>query len=184
MKKDADSRVNKGFTLVELLVALLISGMLLATVSSVFLMSQKIYTRGENTSYKQKSITNVETDLQNALSRAKSVTLNSNPKGDYNIGFNDKGQCIEKIGTSGTAYIVDQISGINLLAQPTAGVYTMRYQLIPIKVMNMSTLTGGIVMNNIKIVNSDIDPNLVAADFVPIKTVSEYLVIIYATAGT
>jgi len=68
-------RVNsvKGFSLVELLAALLITGILLATISSVFLISQKVYMRGEAISYKQKSITNVETELQNVLAIATAV---------------------------------------------------------------------------------------------------------------
>jgi len=171
MKKIAGIRGNKGFTLIELLVALLISGMLLATVSSVFLMSQKIYTRGENTSFKQKSITNVETDLQNALSRATSVSLKINPpeikppaiiaKDYYSLGFNAQGQCVETFYTNkkneagnfvGTenSYIADQISEIALKALANAGVYTMSYELVPKKDSGMSTLKGGTVLNNSK----------------------------------
>lgn len=148
MKKLANAKSNKGFTLVELIVALLISGMLLATVSSVFLMSQKIYTRGENTSYKQKSITNIETDLQNALAIAITATIvntSSTPVGNYSIGFNNDGVCVEVIG--GEEYKTDQISGITL---DVVNQNTMKYGVIA-KDNTMSTLSGGIVMNNINI---------------------------------
>ena len=144
MKKLKVLTKNKGFTLVELLVALLISGLLLATVSSVFLMSQKIYTRGENTSYKQKSITNIETDLQNALATATAISTSTTSGGDYSIGFNKDGVCVEVIG--GEEYKTDQISEITLLI---TNHNTMKYGLIA-KDNTMSTLGGGIVMNNIK----------------------------------
>jgi|GEM_PF-1322612 len=154
MKKLKVFTGNKGFTLVELIVALLVTGLLLGTISAVFFMSQKIYTRGENTSYKQKSITNVETDLQNSLSRATSVIVKDVPDGDYNLGFNAQGQCVENI--DGVEYRADEISGITLQVQAKnsgdTSPYTMNYELGP-RDITMSTLVGGIVMNNMTINN-------------------------------
>lgn len=140
-----NNRFNKGFTLVELIVALLISGILMATIISVLLMSQKIYTKGENISYKQKSITNIETDLQNALSIASEtgVKISTIPEGNYSIGFKD-GICVEVIG--GETYETDQIDKIVFTV---INGNTMSYEITP-KDQTMSTLTGGIVMNNIK----------------------------------
>jgi len=103
MKIQRNDCGNNGFTLVELLVALLISGILMATVSSVLLMSQKIYTRGGDISYKEGTVTNTETNLQNELSVATGVTLASAPKTvadneeSYNIGFKNDGTCEEVI---------------------------------------------------------------------------------------
>ncbi|MBC3796774.1 PilW family protein [Acetobacterium tundrae] len=148
MKKIINIRSNKGFTLVELLVALLISGILMATVSSIFLMAQKIYTRGGDISYKQKTITNVETELQNALAVATTVSLSSAATGDFNLGFNDQGQCVEVV--DGKTYVIDQISEIFLTGKNQN---TLSYQLIPNA--NMSTLSGGIVMNNKNIIDID-----------------------------
>lgn len=144
MKKLANAQSNRGFTLVELLVALLISGILIATITSVFLMSQKLYTQSGNISYKQKSITNIETDLQNALATATAVSISAAPGGDYSIGFNNDGVCVEVIGAN--EYKTDQISEITLII---ANHNTMQYGLMA-KDNTMSTLTGGIVMNNIK----------------------------------
>lgn len=144
MKKLKVLTKNKGFTLVELLVALLISGLLMATVTSVFLMSQKIYSRGGDISYKQKSITNVETDLQKALSTATEIKINATSGGDYSIGFDKDGVCVEVIG--GVGYSADQISEIAL---KVVSQNNMTYKLVP-KDTSMSALSGGIVMNNIK----------------------------------
>ncbi|HEY5557364.1 PulJ/GspJ family protein [Acetobacterium sp.] len=153
MKIQRNDCGNKGFTLVELLVALLISGILMATVSSVLLMSQKIYTRGENTSYKQKSITNIETDLQNALATATAISTSTVAGSDYSIGFNKDGVCVEVIGAN--EYKTDQISGITL---EVVNHNTMKYGLIA-KDNTMSTLSGGIVMNNIKDASIDTSIN-------------------------
>lgn len=138
-------RFNKGFTLVELIAGLLISGILLMMIIAVFLMSQKIYTRAENISYKQKSITNIETDLQNALSVASEtgVKIDAVPGGNYSIGFKD-GVCVEVIG--GETYETDQIEKIIFTI---INGNTMSYEITP-KDQTMSKLTGGIVMNNIR----------------------------------
>jgi len=156
MRRVNKIRENKGFTLVELVVSLLIVTMLMSTVGMVFLMSQKLYTRGENISYKQKSITNVETDLQNSLSKAIWVEISNNPVAgaDYNLGFNDEGQCVEIFKGSTEKYIIDQISEVTLkVVQTNPGALdtqtrqkTLNYELIPKK--SMSTLSGGIIMNN------------------------------------
>lgn len=164
---------NQGFTLVELLVALLITGVLLGTASTTFLMSQKIYTRGANISDKKGTITNVETNLQNYLSIATAVTLASAPKTDdqksYSIGFKNDGTCeevimIENLDASGNPVLVggkhctesrstiSQISEIQVGAVGT-NVATLNYDLIPFD--SMSTLSGGIVMNNIKLSNAN-----------------------------
>lgn len=144
MKKRVNS-VN-GFSLVELLAALLITGILLATISSVFLISQKVYMRGEAISYKQKSITNVETELQNVLAIATAVNKKNSPsqntdsKHYFNLGFNDKGQCVEYV--DGTEYAVDQITEIKLITAQKI----MNYEFVPKN--SMSVHRGGIVMNN------------------------------------
>ena len=147
---------EKGFTLVELIVSLLIVAMLMSTIGMVLLASQKLYIRGENISYKQKSITNVETDLQNSLAKAIRVEISNNADAgaDYNIGFNDEGECVEIFKGSDKEYIVDQIFEITLkTVQTNPGALdtqlrqkTLNYELIPKK--SMSTLSGGIIMNN------------------------------------
>lgn len=133
---------KSGFSLVELMVALFIFVILMATVISVFLMSQKLYTRGENISYKQKSITNIETDLQNALATATTVEIQSSSGGVYSLGFNRSGECVEVI--NGVEYKTDQITEITF---ENIG-NTLNYKIVPKD--SMSTLKGGIVMNNIK----------------------------------
>ncbi|MEO1815706.1 MAG: prepilin-type N-terminal cleavage/methylation domain-containing protein [Acetobacterium sp.] len=146
MNKQSRRNSQHGFTLIELLVALLITGILMATVTAVFLMSQKVYTRGTDISYKQKSITNIETDLQNVLATATGfTTANSQPTTNdvYGIGFNDQGECVEVI--NGTAYQTDQITEINF---NVSNGNTMNYEIVPKH--EMSVLEGGIVMNNIK----------------------------------
>nr|WP_320023863.1 prepilin-type N-terminal cleavage/methylation domain-containing protein [uncultured Acetobacterium sp.] len=155
MRKIIKIRSKKGFTLIELLVALLISGILMASVTSAFLMSQKIYTRGGDISYKQKSITNIETDLQNALATATAVSIeNSKPSLGtvYGLGFNKNGDAVEII--NGVEYKTDQITRVTVKNNGN----TMNYEIIPKD--SMSTLKGGIVMNNLKTVS--IDTSLVA----------------------
>ena len=98
MKKLINSRASNGFTLIEILVALLITAMLMVTIASIFLMAQKIYTRGGDISYKQKSITNIETELQNSLGRAMKVSIitrapESTDDYDYYIGFDATDKC-------------------------------------------------------------------------------------------
>lgn len=144
MKNKYEFRGKNGFTLVELLVSLLISGILIFTVMSVFLMSQKLYVQGEGISYKQKSITNIETELQNSLGRAMKVSIitrapESTDDYDYYIGFDATDKC--NIGSDG--YFSDQVADIEL---KIAG-DTMAYKLIP-KNNTMSVLSGGIVLNN------------------------------------
>ncbi|WP_303869947.1 PilW family protein [Acetobacterium wieringae] len=139
MKKLFNNHDKNGFTLVELLVSLLISGILIFTVMTVFLMSQKLYIHGEGISYKQKSITNVETELQNSLAKAIEVRVDQTAGGDYSIGFNGAGDC--NIDPGG--YVSDQVKDIQLEIVGD----TMSYKLIP-KNSAMSTLSGGIVLNN------------------------------------
>lgn len=144
MKKTDHFRSKKGFTLIEVMAGLLITGILIATVISVFLMSQKIYTRGGDISYKQKSITNIETELQNALATATNISIEASKPGVgafYGIGFNDKGECVEII--NGEEYKTDQITEISLKNTGNS----MNYEIVPKD--SMSTLKGGIVMNNI-----------------------------------
>ena len=146
MKKLLFFRSKKGFTLIEVMAALLITSILIVTVISVFLMSQKIYTRGGDISYKQKSITNIETDLQNALATATDISIGTSKPSTgafYGIGFNNNGECIEVI--NGVEYQTDQIMEISF--NVTNG-NTMNYEIVPKD--SMSILTGGIVMNNIK----------------------------------
>lgn len=146
MNKQSRPNGKQGFTLIELLVALLITGILMATVTTVFLMSQKIYTRGSDISYKQKSITNIETDLQNALATATSLAVTSSQPTSgavYGIGFNNQGECVEVI--NGVPYQIDQITEISFNVRSGN---TMNYEIVPKN--EMSVLKGGIVMNNIK----------------------------------
>ncbi len=164
---------DRGFTLVEILVALMITGVLLGTAGTTFLMSQKIYTRGTDISYKQGSITNTETNLQNYLSVATGVTLASAPKTDdqesYSIGFKNDGTCeevimIQNVDASGNPVTIGgknctesrtMISQISEIQVDTIGttVATMNYDLVPFN--EMATLSGGIVMNNIKLSNGN-----------------------------
>ncbi|WP_286945383.1 PilW family protein [Acetobacterium sp. UBA5834] len=145
--KDLRKNLDKnGFSLVELIVTLVIVVILTTTVISVFLMSQKIYTRGGDISYKQKSITNIETDLQNALATATGITVTSTQPTSaavYGIGFNNQGQCVEVI--DGVPYQTDQITAISF---DVSNSNTMNYEIVPKQ--EMSVLKGGIVMNNMK----------------------------------
>jgi prepilin-type N-terminal cleavage/methylation domain-containing protein len=155
MNKQSRRNSQHGFTLIELLVALLITGILMATVTTVFLMSQKVYTRGTDISYKQKSITNIETDLQNVLATATGFTtaISQPTTSDvYGIGFNDQGECVEVI--NGVAYQTDQITAISF---NVSNGNTMNYAIVP--KYEMSVLKGGIVMNNIKSATLDTQLN-------------------------
>lgn len=140
-------RRNDGFTLVELTVVLLITAVLLGTAGSVYFIAMNLYTRGENISYKTGSITNTETELQNALAIASTtgIKIDSITTGSkYAIGFDVNGDCVEVVG--GNTYKIDQISKIKL----TVTGKTMNYE-ITAKDASMSTLTGGVVMNNVTI---------------------------------
>ena len=174
MKKHIKIRASSGFTLIEILVALLITAMLMATIASVFLMAQKIYIRGGDISYKQKSITNIETELQNSLGRAMKVAIitrapESTDDYDYYIGFDATGKC--NIGSDG--YFLDQVADIQLEVISD----TMSYKLIP-KNNTMSVLSGGIVLNNYK------HPDFEDGEFVDgslNQDLPRYLVVTFAT---
>ena len=102
--------------------------------------------RGGDISYKQKSITNIETDLQNVLATATGLTVNSSQPTSskvYGIGFNDQGECVEVI--NGVAYQTDQITALSF---NVSNGNTMNYEIVPKH--EMSVLEGGIVMNNFK----------------------------------
>lgn len=145
MKRRNFFKSQDGFTLIEVIAAALIMGFLLVTITSVFLMSQKVYSRGGDISYKHKSITNIETDLQNALATATDVKIQSTSEGVgavYSLGFNNNGDCVEVI--NGVEYQTDQITEISLSSSGN----TLNYEMVPKD--SMSTLSGGIVMNNIK----------------------------------
>ncbi|WP_170253907.1 PulJ/GspJ family protein [Acetobacterium paludosum] len=92
---------NSGFTLIELIVALLITSILLVSAGSVYFIATKVYTRGENISYKEGTITNTETNLQEVLPVATAAALADAPKEDagksYSIGFKADGTCEEVI---------------------------------------------------------------------------------------
>lgn len=164
MKCQRNDLRNKGFTLTELLVGLLITGILMATVTSVLLMAQKVYTRSGDISYKEGTVTNTETNLQNLLAVATEVHLLGAPKTDdeesYSIGFNTDGLCQEFSTTttvdgsgnkqySKTVTAVPHLSEIEVKATNNKTTI-LNYKLIP-KDNTMSTLSGGTVMNNINI---------------------------------
>jgi prepilin-type N-terminal cleavage/methylation domain-containing protein len=99
--KEMKKNINNGFTLIELIVALLITSILLISAGSVYFMATKVYTRGENISDKEGSITNTETNLQEVLPVATLVVLADAPKVEaqksYSIGFKADGTCEEVI---------------------------------------------------------------------------------------
>jgi hypothetical protein len=131
MMKKIDNQ--KGFTLMELM----------GVVGSIFLTSLNLFSRSEAIQYKEGSITNIETNLQNALSTATAISIQSGSGGVYSIGFNGDGDCVEVI--DGIEYKIDQISQINLNFDG----HTLRYELVPKENSMMSILSGGIVVNNI-----------------------------------
>lgn len=150
MKKRNLFRLKEGFTLIEIMAALLITGILMVTVISILLMSQNVYSRGGDISYKHKSITNIETDLQNALATATSITVDSSqPTTGAVYGLDLTTRAIVWKSLIGVAYQTDQITEIVL---NTSG-NTLNYEMVPKN--SMSTLSGGIVMNNIKSANID-----------------------------
>lgn len=160
-------RKSDGFTLVELMVALLIISILLGTAGSVYFIAMKVYTQAENISYKEGSITNVETNFQNFLARTTKVELSENPgpvtQKCYSIGF-DNGICQEQITSivyeNGLPKYVTNVNTISQISDikaqavpkeittPPDTVYTLNYELVPFN--TMSILKGGVVMNNIK----------------------------------
>lgn len=168
MKCQRNGLRNKGFTLIELLVGLLITGILMATVTSVLLIAQKVYTRGGDISYKEGTVTNTETNLQNLLAVATEVHLLGAPKTDdeesYSIGFNTDGVCqefstIETVDGSGNKQYSKTVTGVPHLSEievkATNNKMTiLNYKLIP-KDNTMSTLSGGTVMNNINIIKDN-----------------------------
>lgn len=169
MKNQFEFRGEHGFTLVELLVSLLISGLLIFTVMSIFLMSQKLYLQGEGISYKQKSITNAETELQNSLAKAIKISVSQTSGGDYSVGFNETGEC--NIDPGG--YVSDQVKDIQLEIVGD----TMSYKLIP-KNSSMSILSGGIVLNNFN--NLDFKHDGFVNGYLN-KDLPRYLVVTFAT---
>lgn len=168
MKWQRNGQGEKGFTLIELMVGLLIAGILMATVTSVLLISQKVYTRGGDISYKVGTVTNTETNLQNYLSVATGVILASAPKTDdeesYSIGFKADGtgeevimsSVIDSSGNKKYSKTVIPIPHLSEIDVQATGVntITLNYQLVP-KDTTMSTLSGGMVMNNINIRNNN-----------------------------
>ncbi|WKY47934.1 prepilin-type N-terminal cleavage/methylation domain-containing protein [Eubacteriaceae bacterium ES3] len=134
---------QKGFTMMELMAATLIGIIIMGVVGSIFLTSLNLFSRSEAIQYKEGSITNIETNLQNALSTATSIGVQNSPSGVYSIGFNAEGNCVEVI--NGTEYLIDQVSQIGLNFDGN----TLRYELKPKEGSMMSVLSGGIVVNNI-----------------------------------
>lgn len=178
MKVKEDIRTNKGFTLIELLVVLLITAILLATTASVFLMSQKVYVRGEAISNKEGTITNAETNLQKVLAVTTGIRISDMPQTDlkesYSIGFNSDGICEEVIMTlivdnngnpvldagggkqySRIDHTIPQIANITVQVTGSSEAVTMNYGLVPVD-GTMTTLSGGVVMNNIRQSNNNL----------------------------
>lgn len=174
---------NNGFTLIELIVALLIMVILFVAAASVYTIGNNIFNRAGDISNKEGTITNSETNLQKVLPITTGVALSSAPKTvltseSFSVGFKADGTCEEVVislvvDSDGKPVLVDdkkqyvktvnsipQISEIRLLAvqqMHTNGdgtttridAYTLNYELEPVD-KTMSTLKGGIVMNNIK----------------------------------
>ncbi|MDK2936139.1 MAG: hypothetical protein PWP62_1147 [Eubacteriaceae bacterium] len=140
MKKVID---QQGFTLMELMAAALIGIILIGVVGSIFLTSLNLFSRSEAIQYKEGSVTNVETNLQNALSTATGIQIESNFSGIYSIGFNSSGECVEVI--NGVESKIDQVSQIIINFDG----HTLRYELVAKENSMMSGLSGGIVVNNI-----------------------------------
>lgn len=151
---EGEMNMNKGFSLIELIVALLITSILFISAGSVYLIAVKTYTRAGDISFKEGSVTNIETELQNYLSVASKVELLTQPKKDssvLNIGFDPDGNCVEhryKGSDQFEIYQLDQIANISLKVTQvnTGDPMTLEYELVPNK--SMSTLKAGIVMNN------------------------------------
>ncbi|WKY44772.1 prepilin-type N-terminal cleavage/methylation domain-containing protein [Eubacteriaceae bacterium ES2] len=134
---------QQGFTLTELLAASLITIILMGVVGSIFLTSLNLFNRSGAIQYKEGSVTNIETNLQNALSTATSIQIESGPSDIYSIGFNSSGNCVEVI--DGMEYKIDQISQIIINFDG----HTLHYELVPKENSMMTVLSGGIVINNI-----------------------------------
>lgn len=130
---------NNGFTLIELIVALLIMVILFVAATSVYSIGNSIYKRAGDISNKEGTITNTETNLQKVLPITTGVALSSIPRTDltsesYSIGFKADGNCEEVVvslvvDSSGNPVLVDgkkqyaktvklipQISDIKLVA--------------------------------------------------------------------
>jgi|GEM_PF-4357408 len=139
----------------ELMAASLIGIILMGVVGSIFLTSLNLFSRSEAIQYKEGSVTNVETNLQNAVSTAKALGVFAVASGNYTIGFNENGDCVEFLNVSVIPdkdsdeykkYIIDQISAINLVYD--SGNRVLSYELLPKEESMMSTLKGAIVINN------------------------------------
>lgn len=141
---------QQGFTLIELMAASLIGIILMGVVGSIFFTSLNLFSRSEAIQYKEGSITNVETNLQNAVATAAKdggMRISSSATGsNYAIGFKD-GNCVEIIeGHEENPYIITEISEIILNYDSSNRV--LSYELVPKENSAMSVLKGGIVVNN------------------------------------
>lgn len=215
MRSKDQLKKNNGFTLIELIVALLIMVILFGAATSVYSIGNSIYKRADNISNKEGTITNTETNLQKVLAITTGVTLSSAPKTEvtsesYSIGFKADGSCEEVIvslilGSDGKPVLVDekkqyaktvnsitQISDIKLLAvqqlqtnsdgtTTKIDAYTLNYELEPAD-KTMSSLKGGVVMNNIKPSRSNYSSSLLSPVYLNNQGGSnkQYLVMTFA----
>lgn len=152
---------DSGFTLMELMAASLIGIILMGVVGSIFFTSLNLFSRSEAIQYKEGSITNVETNLQNAVATATDWKYEMSLPGSvsssevYRIGFDSNGNCVEFLdgniitdvnSNEYKNHIIDQISQISLSYNGSNR--TLTYKLSPKEGSSMSVLSGGIVANN------------------------------------